>query len=372
MSFTAPGYDDVATAFHRTFTEHGEVGAAFAAYRDGQLVVDLWGGTADPATGRPWTADTLALIFSGTKGLAAACVLLLAERGRLDLDTPVARYWPAFAAAGKASVTVADVLSHQARLPYVRAAVTVDDLLDQPTMAGLLAAQAPETDPRAGFMYHALTFGWLVAEVVQRVDGRPIGALFADEFARPLGLDAWIGLPDELHHRTATMLATDEFLRSAADADPLWAPNPIVNPEAPGIWNSAAFRRAGLAAVGGHVTARAMARFYACLAAGGELDGVRVVAPSTVARGRRELRRGIAPPWGSPMAYGAGFELNTEPANLGPAPDAYGHCGAGGSRHGAWPKHGIAFSYTMNQARAGFPDPRPRALLTALATAAGA
>lgn len=368
--FTAAGFEPVADAFERSFTEFGETGAAFSAYHKGDLVVDLWGGVADPDTGRRWQADTLQLIFSGTKGLATACVLLLIERGVLDLDASAARYWPEFAAAGKGAVTVGDILSHQSRLPGVRQPVTDDDLLDHDIMAKLLAEQPPETDPRAGFIYHALTWGWLVDELVRRVDGRTVGAFFADEFARPLELDVWIGLPDDQHDRASTMLAAPGFLLDAQPAsnDPLavLTHNPIVVPDSPQLWNSPKFRRAGLAAVGAFATARSMARFYACLAAGGSLDGVRVLQASTVELGRRERRRGISPLWGSPMAYGAGFELATAAQVFGPAADAFGHAGAGGSRHGAWPGRQVAFSYAMNEARAEYPDRRPRGLLAAL------
>jgi len=370
QGFAAAGFEAVAEAFDRNFTEDGDVGAAFAAYHNGELVVDLWGGVADPAIGRPWQADTLQLIFSGTKGLAAACVLLLVERGLLDLDAPAARYWPEFGAAGKEAITVAEIMSHQSRLPGVRERFTADDMLDQKTMAGLLAAQAPEADPRAEFIYHALTYGWLVAELVQRVDGRDVGTFFADEFARPLGLDVWIGLPEEQHHRASVMLAGPGLLTAPVpdSTDPLrvLTHNPLVVVDAPAIWNGAEFRRAGLAAVGAFATARSVARFYACLAAGGELDGVRVLAPSTVELGRHELRRGVSALWGSPFAFGAGFELSTELAHLGPALDAFGHAGAGGSRHGAWPSDGVGFSYAMNEARATFPDRRPLSLLAAL------
>ncbi|MGD1224047.1 serine hydrolase domain-containing protein [Streptomyces krungchingensis] len=369
QGFTAPGFEAVAEVFARNFERYDEVGAAFAAYRHGEPVVDLWGGTADPSSGRPWHKDTLQLVFSGAKGLTAACVLLLTERGLLDLDAPAARYWPEFAAAGKGRITVGEILSHQARLPGVQASFSTEELLDHQHMAKLLATQAPTQDPRAGFIYHALTWGWLTGELVRRVDGRTVGALFAEEFARPLGLDVWLGLPDEEHHRAATTLAGPDVLQPhAEDDDPLLAliRNPLLTPDAPALWNSAAFRRAEFPAVGAHVTARSMARFYSCLAQGGELDGVRVLQPATVELARRELRRGVASLWGSPMAYGAGFELRTELALFGPPPDTFGHAGAGGSRHGAWPSEGIGFSYAMNLTRADFPDRRPLDLLDAL------
>ncbi|MER5748689.1 serine hydrolase domain-containing protein [Streptomyces sp. NPDC002088] len=367
---TSPGFEAVTEVFARNFERYGEVGAAFAAYRDGEPVVDLWGGLADPATGRAWRADTLQLVFSGAKGLTSACVLLLAERGLLDLDAPAAHYWPEFAAAGKERITVAEILSHQARLPGVQQPVSNEELLDHAHMAKLLAAQPPSDDPRAGFVYHALTWGWLTGELVRRVDGRTVGALFAEEFARPLGLDVRLGLPDEEHHRVAVTLAGPGVLPSpqSEDEDSFRAltRNPLTAPDAPALWNSPAFRRAGLPAVGAYVTARSMARFYACLARGGELDGIRVLKESTVALARRELRRGVSPLWGTPMAYGAGYELRTELALFGPPPDTFGHAGAGGSRHGAWPGERVGFSYAMNLTRAEFPDRRPLDLLAAL------
>ena len=361
--WTADGFENVVDAFAANFTEQGELGAAFAAYRDGELVVDLWGGRADGDTGEPWRQDTIQLIFSGTKGLASACVLLLVERGLVDLDRPLAFYWPEFAAAGKGAITVAEVLSHQARLPG--ADFSQVDILDHDAVASLLAAQAPAEDPRAAFMYHAITWGWLVDELVRRTDGRPPGLFFAEEFAQPLDLEVWIGLPSELHAKASTMVAADGVLADAEETDPLrqLTRNPLLVPGAEKIWNSPGYRGAGLAAVGGFATARGMARFYASLL--GEVDGVRVLKPETVDRGRRELRRGIEPLWGSEMAYAAGFELHTSAANLGAPANAFGHAGAGGSRHGAWPEQGLAFSYLMNEVRLG-PDPRPLTLLDAL------
>ncbi|MEV0283112.1 MULTISPECIES: serine hydrolase domain-containing protein [unclassified Kribbella] len=357
--WTAAGFEGVAEAFTRNFTERGELGAAFAAYRNGELVVDLWGGTADRDTGRAWDRDAVQLMFSGTKGLVAACVLLLVQRGGLSLDDPLGRYWPAFRAG---ETTIAEVLSHQARLPWVEAGYA--DLLDHDVMAAHLAAQAPAADPRAAFMYHAITWGWLVDELIRRVDGRTAGQFFADEFAAPLDLEVWIGLPDELHWRATTMVAPDGVLMDESQTDPLLRlnRNPLWVPGAEKIWNSPEYRSAGLAAVGGFATARGMARFYASLLADG------VLTPQTVALGRRELRRGIEPTWGSEIAYGAGFELHTPSANLGRPADAFGHPGAGGSRHGAWPTRAISFSYLMNEVRPA-PDNRPLDLLAALENA---
>lgn len=364
--WTADGFDGVAAAFERNFTERGELGAGFAAYRDGRKVVDLWGGLAGQDA--PWVEDTVQLIFSGTKGLASAAVLLLVERGLVALEAPLSKYWPSFAAAGKEAITVAEVLSHQARLPGTDFSKV--DLLDHDAVAAQLAAQAPSDDPRAAFTYHATTWGWLVDELVRRTDGRPLGVFFAEEFAAPLGLEVWIGLPEALHSKASTMVAADGVLADPEQPDPLrqLLRNPLLVPGADEIWNSAEYRSAGLAAVGGFATARGMARFYAALL--DEVDGVRVLKPETVELGRRELRRGIEPFWGSEVAYGAGFELQTPAGNLGAPADVFGHAGAGGSRHGAWPSRGISFSYVMNEVRvAGAPDERPLDLMAALAAA---
>ncbi len=350
----------MAGVFERNFADRGELGAAFAAYQHGQLVVDLWGGTADRETGRAWDRDTIQLMFSGTKGLASAGVLLLMQRGQVSLDDPLSRYWPAFAAEGKDAITIAEVLSHQARLPWVEAGYA--DLFDHDVMSAHLAAQAPAADPRAAFMYHAITWGWLVDELVRRVDGRTVSRFFAEEFAVPLGLEVWIGLPEELQWRAATMVAPDGVLVDGPWTE-LNRPNPLWVPGAEKIWNSFEYASGGLAAVGGFATARGMARFYASLL--GEVDGVRVLTPETIELGRQEIRRGIEPTWGSEIAYGAGFELQTPDARLGDPADTFGHAGAGGSRHAAWPSRETAYSYLMNEVRVG-PDDRSLTLLSAL------
>ena len=200
--FVAAGFDVVAEEFERNFAERGELGAAFAAVRDGEPVVDLWGGVADRAAGRAWREDTLQVIFSGTKGLVAVCVLIAIERGLLELEAPVARYWPEF---GKEDIRVRDVVSHTARLPGIDEPVGIDQFADAALMTRLLERQAPSEDPRASLCYHAFTYGWLCGELIRRVDGRPIGRFFAEEVAAPLELELWIGLPDEYETRVSTI-----------------------------------------------------------------------------------------------------------------------------------------------------------------------
>jgi CubicO group peptidase (beta-lactamase class C family) len=371
----APGYEAVHEAFESNFVERGELGAAFAAVKDGQVVTDLWGGVADPATGREWQRDSLQLIFSGTKGIVATCLLMLADRGLLDLEAPVARYWPDFAAAGKAQVLVKEVASHQARLPAFRAEVDGRALLDDVSMAAALAGQPQERDPRAAFAYHPLTYGWLCGELIRRVAGVSVGSFVASQIAQPLGLDLWIGLPPSLEPRVSTLSYAPDWGRSLPTAEQceqdellarLWT-NPPLFP--PGLlpWNTAPYHQAEIPAANAIGTARSIARLYGALARGGELGGVRLLGPEVLSRGTRPLVSRRDSLRDDICAYGIGFELQTELRRLGPPDDAFGHSGAGGSCHGAWPGERIGFSYAMNQLRdSTLVDPRSAALLDAL------
>jgi CubicO group peptidase (beta-lactamase class C family) len=372
--YAASHYTAVAEAFQENFDGLGDVGAAFAAYQDGELVVDIWGGAADSKRDVPWGQDTMALLFSGTKALVGLCLLMLAERGQLDLDAPVARYWPQFAAAGKARVTVAELASHQARLPAVRMPLSEDDLLDPARMAALLAAQPQEKDPRAQFAYHALTYGWLCGEIVRRVDGRTVGEFFADEVAGPLELELWIGIDAAIEGRVARLEYAPDWggaspVSSDADDDlkaAVWANPPLFPaPEMP--WNRPSWHQAQIPASNAIGTARSVARFYGCLACGGELDGVRLLKTATLDKGTRQLSGGNDPFIGHPMAYGIGLALQTHIRAYGPPADAFGHAGSGGQVHGAWPTQRVGFSYMTNQLRDGeLADPRSVRLLGSL------
>jgi CubicO group peptidase (beta-lactamase class C family) len=373
--FLAPGFEPVREEFARNFTDRGELGAAFAATLDGEPIVDLWGGVADEASGRQWCEDTVQLVFSGTKGLVALCLLILMDRGILEPEEAVADYWPEFAAAGKDAVQVREVASHQARLPGVRAPLAPDDVLDAKRMAALLAAQPQESDPRAKDVYHPLTFGWLCAELIRRIDGRDLGRFFAEEVARPLDLELWIGLPEELEARVSTLRYADGWGRRLFDEERLandelyarvWANPPLFQPGEP-PWNSRPFHAAGIPGAGAIGTARSMARLYGCLARGGVIDDVRLLSPQALARGRVCLTRRREAFTDEPEAFGIGFALQTETLVFGPPVDAFGHGGAGGSAHGAWPTERVGFSYCMNELRDDREvDPRAQALLDAL------
>jgi CubicO group peptidase (beta-lactamase class C family) len=329
---------------------------------------------ADPVQGRPWERGTLAVILSGTKGLVAVCVHMLVDRGQLDIDAPVARYWPEFGAAGKERVSVRDVLTHRSRVPGVHAPLVLSDLLDDQRAATLLASQEQERTDRAAFCYHALTFGWLCGELVRRIDGRSVGEFFAAEVAGPLGLEAWIGLPESFQSRVARM-----FVGPGCGESPTWDPaaypddellqtvwaNPPIFRE-PLVWNGPETHRAEIPAVGAVASARALARLYGCLACGGAIDGVRLLAPEAINRASERQVEGQEPLVGRPMAFGLGFHVQTDRRQFGPPPIAFGHPGAGGSVHAAWPDERVGFSYTMNEMRDSDDDARAQSLLVAL------
>ena len=336
----------------------------------GELVVDLWGGLADRASARPWRGDSLQLVFSGTKGLVATCVLLLVERGALDLDEPVGTYWPEFSAAGKEAVRVADLVSHRARLPALERPVAVEEALDDRRMAALLAGQAPNADPRAASAYHPITFGWLVGELVRRVDGRSVGRFFREEVAQPLGLELWIGLPADLEPRVTTIEPLPAVGADEGDAleRAVWANPPLWEPDA-FAFNRRDVHACELPAVNAIGTARSLARLYGCLAQGGTLDGVRLLAPETIELGRHVLSARRDELGGVDVAFGSASGCPPRAREYGPVDGGFGHTGAGGSVHGAWPDRRVGFSYAMNRMLARDVDGRAPALLAALAAA---
>jgi CubicO group peptidase (beta-lactamase class C family) len=347
--FALPGYESVRDAFERNLTSGGEAGAAFAAIRDGEEIVSCWGGLADGAAGLPWTEDTVVAIFSGTKGLLAACVVLLIDRGLLDLEAPVCQYWPEFAARGKSGIRLRDCLSHTARLPGITKPVTAAEITDSAHMARVLARQAPCGDPRAALAYHPLTFGWICDELIWRVDGRSAGEFFAGEFASAMSLDIWIGLPAQLEHRVARLELhrswPDDAETSAQAHDPLWRSvnaNPPVFDRVHFPWNSRPYHAAGIPAAGGIASARSLARLYAHLPD--------MLSPRALKIARTPLAAGVSALTGEKMRFSAGFQLQVD-GRFGPAGEAFGHAGAGGSLHGYWPGERIAFSYVTNLLR---------------------
>jgi len=370
----APGFTRVREAFVDTFVRHGDVGAACCAYRDGRPVVDLWGGLADRETGRPWQADTPVIAFSSTKGVTAICAHLLAQRGLLDLDAPVARYWPEFAAAGKATIPVRWVLSHRAGLAEIAADLTLDEALAWTPVVEALARQAPVWEPGTKHGYHMRSYGWLVGEVIRRITGRTAGRFFADEIAAPLGLDFWIGLPEGIEPRVATLYpapppdpATAEAMAKFMGPDTLTGrvtTGPSNRFHYDDMWNRRALRAAELPSSNGIGTARALARLYAACV--GEVDGLRVLRPETVAAACVPQSDGADAVLIFPTRFGTGFMLPPT-LSLAARPSAFGHPGAGGSLAMGDPDAGLGFAYVMNQMRLGITgDPRAQALLQAV------
>lgn len=384
-----PGFERVADAF-RTGLSAGALGpggGAFAAYVDGKIVADMWGGSA--ARGRPWQADTLAILMSSTKGMAALCAQILADRGQLDVDAPVCRYWPEFAANGKAGVLVRHVLTHtagvvgfgDARPPLGWDGAGWDDY---DAIAAALAAAPAWWAPGERFGYHALTFGWLIGELVRRLNGTTVGTMFRTEVAEPLGLDLRIGTSPGDQPRVAavidgTLASVPRLLRPMLGSvqkqmrDPATlAGQAFVATNGSSLMDHAETFFAdprGLAAEipagNGTGTARSIGRMYAALACGGELDGVRIVSEASV---RKFGAEAISLPdamlaemrprmvWtrlmGRPVKRSLGYLINPsmprEPLRFGPNPHAFGHDGAGGQIAFCDPDGGVAVGFVRN------------------------
>ena len=380
----AAGFEPVKEAFERNFTEFGEEGAATAVYVKGRKVVDLWGGIADHTTGRPWTEGTLSLVWSTTKGPAAMCVLLLAQRREIDLNAPVARYWPDFAQNGKDRTTVRMVLSHQAGLPCLDKQLTADDLLDGSGVVKALEQQAPVWEPGTNHGYHAITMGYLVGELVKRVSGRTLGRFFAEEIAAPLGLDFFIGLPPEHEHRVSRIIekrATDPdvldslpkgevrelgelYAKAVADPRSLTVRAFSVGGFRDTLFNDPRYRTAELPWGNGIGDARSLARLYAACV--GEVDGVRVLSDATIKDATREqgFRRDAVLIY--PTRWSSGFMLPTEMAPW-LSDTSFGFTGAGGHVGFGDIEARVGFAYTMTKMFGNLTgDPRPAAVLDAL------
>jgi CubicO group peptidase (beta-lactamase class C family) len=372
-----PRFTAVREEFFRNFTERGDVGAAVCVYLDGARVVDCWGGHADAARARPWTEDTIVSVASTTKGMVALCAHMLAERGKLDLDAPVARYWPEFAQAGKADIPVRWLLSHRAGLPAIRRALPAEALLDWSAMTGALAETEPWWTPGSRHGYHAITFGHLVGEVIRRVDGRSVGAFLRDEVTGPLHADFFIGVPEAIDGRAATVLPPppspeptmwDTIL---ADPDSVSGRTFLNPPRTADLVNTRAWRAAEIPAANGHTSARGVARVYAALARGGELDSVRLLTPAAIERAIVQQSSGRDTVLTVPTRFATGFMLGM-PGGIfecGPGRRTFGHPGRGGSIGFADPDARLAFGYVTNQYVTGtarHPDRRVASLVDAV------
>ncbi|KPI24253.1 serine hydrolase domain-containing protein [Streptomyces sp. NPDC048253] len=389
----AEGFEPVREAFVRNFEVLGDRGAAVAVYRDGHKVVDLWGGTrdvdgaggaggaGDETVAAPWEQGTAQIVRSATKGVAAVALLLLHQRGELDLDAPVGTYWPQYKAAGKERTLVRHLLAHRAGVPVLDRPLTPAEAADPDLGAAAVAAQAPAWEPGTDHGYHAQTYSWLTGELVRRITGRTVGEWIADEIAGPVGADLWLGLPRAQRARVGRVGQVDAPAQSgalktrpkpavtAAYADPasltrraFAAITPLPDE------NDPAYRAAALPASNGIATADGLARFYASLI-GEVAGGVRLLRPETVELARGEQSSGpdrvlvVNTRFGlGPMLHGAASPLLS--------PTSFGHPGRGGALGLADPESGVAFGYVTNGFRTSVTaDPRAQALLRALRTA---
>ena len=361
-----PKFQEVRQEFERNFQERGEVGASVCVTVQGQTVVDLWGGQANAGSNTPWKEDTVSVVFSSTKGATALCAHMLASRGQLDLDAPVATYWPEFAQSGKENIPVKMLLSHQAGLPAVRETLPDGAYADWDLIVNALAKEEPFWEPGTRNGYHALTFGWLVGEVVRRVSGKSLGTFFKDEVAGPLGLDFWIGLPEDKESQVAPMIAAEPnpespFFREIATPGSIQS---VVLLNMGGYmgaepqFDTRAAHAAEIGGAGGVTNGRGLAGMYEPLALGGKKDSVELVNPETLARmGRVASSTGkdavLVMPTRFALGYMKTMDNRKEPAGVQDSvlvsEAAFGHVGAGGSFGFADPPAAMSFGYTMNR-----------------------
>lgn len=390
----APGFEPVAQAFRDNFARRGEVGASVCVFHDGRKVVDLWGGWADAEARRPWERDTVALLFSATKGLAAMTVLALAEAGLVDYDAPVARYWPELAAAGKGGITVRTLMNHRAGLHAIERPLTLADLASPERVAPALEAQRPLWEPGGDQGYHAVSYGLYVGELVRRLTGQRLGLTFADRIARPLGLadDLWIGTPESAEPRVARLYPVDTttrvtqiaprlvtglthegrvyraFARRASDTARAFANPAELGPRHIARYGTRAVRALDLPWCNGVGNARGLATAYAGLiGAGGpglpRLASDAALAPLFARQSWTAMDRVLL----KPLGFSQGF-LKEEPHLFSSRLDSFGHAGAGGILGWAVPSARLAIGYVMN--RMDFHIRSPRALALAHAVEA--
>jgi CubicO group peptidase (beta-lactamase class C family) len=394
-----PGFAAVEEAFSQNFEDGHETGAAFCLHVDGRKVVDLYGGSfdhepPDSAGGPPYDQDTLQLVFSSTKGATAACANLLEQRGKLDVASPVARYWPEFAQFGKGDIPVLFLLTHQAGLPAVDTRLSPAEVQAWEPVIAALEAQPPLWEPGTAHGYHALTYGWLVGELVRRITGRTVGTYFAEEIAQPLGLEFWIGLPAEQEHRVSPIIGSvvpggqapgAAGAGAGAGAGTGYSSTLLARAlnaagafSTPGWANSRDWHAAEVPAANGITNAVSLSRLYAGLI--GTVEGgpaQPILTTDQVARARTVHTFGADLVFASvgltmKQHIGQGFWVSSPFSTFGGA-GSFGHSGAGGSYGFADPENGLAVGYVMNRMWTGMTlDPRSRPLVRACYEAVGA
>src|SRR5437870_4134469 len=351
--------------FLENFEKFGELGAAVSVWQNGEPIIELCGGFRDARREHPWTSDTLVLVWSATKGIGSACLLHVFQEHKINLDQRVAEFWPEFAQSGKDNITLAQLLSHQAGLCALDRRV---DVLDYDAVIRALEAQKPLWPPGTAHGYHARTFGFLLDELVRRIAGKTLSDYWQENFAGPLNLDFWIGLPEKENSRVATMYAAKsgkplepKNRQSGSDfyAD-LVTPGTLARKTFTSPYglhviskmNEPAIRAHPIVSFGGIGSAAALAKFYSMLANGGKFDGQTFFSGKAIAWMATTLADGVDRVFQIPTAFSAGFmkdSRNAAQRMLGPSAISFGHPGAGGSHAFADPENKIAFAYVMNQ-----------------------
>jgi CubicO group peptidase (beta-lactamase class C family) len=383
----ADGFGAVADAYRANFVERADLGSGCTATVDGEIAVDLWGGVADARTGRQWTRDTAAVMFSCSKGVLAICAYLLRQDGRLILDKPVAGYWPEFAQSGKGTITVRQLMSHRAGLAAPAVDLTRADVIAWAPVVDALAAQRPHHAPDAGHVYHAHTYGWLVGEIIRRITGQRPGQFFASTVAGPLHLDTWLGRPSHARGRVAWMEAAlpDESSDEARLAAELRDRVPVLrrsgdmggafafpaDEHGHVSFNDDDLQTAEMPAANGTSSAESLARLYAACVA--PVDGDPLLTDASLDDAL--LVQSAGPQLtGLPddgARWGTGFQLSSAPAQPMLGAHSFGHAGAGGQLAFADREHGVGFAYLSNQ-MGGYGDARANEITAALARALGA
>lgn len=349
-----PAFAAVREAFAANFAAGLELGACLSISIDGRNVVDLWGGHLDAARTRPWQRDSLVCIFSCTKGVVAIATMWAVERGLVDIDRPVASYWPEFAAEGKGDIPVRWLLTHEAGLSAISTRMPFGSLSDWDAMVAALAAQAPSWPPGSGHGYHGVTFGHLVGEVLRRATGRTVGEIVRDELGGPLGVDLLMPLPAADDERTADLVVAvspdgsffDHWTKASLGPPSFRNPPDCSDPN---HCVTPTFRRAEIPAANMHANARALDRLYAVLACHGALPELRLASAELVEEFGRCHVRGHDLVMELPTAFGLGFEHTIPEWPFGPGPRTYGHNGSGGSLGIVDPDAGLSLGYAMNR-----------------------
>lgn len=366
-----PKFAGVRDAFEANYANEDEVGSCVSVFVDGRMVVDLWGGWRNKACTEPWQRDTIVCMMSVCKGVSAIAFNRLVDRGLIDLNAPIAKYWPEFAQAGKEKIPVRYALDHRAGLCILSERLPPGSIFDWDAMTGALARQAPLWEPGTQSGYHIQTMGFILGEIVRRVTGKTFPQVFTDEIARPLGLDYQIGgLSAADQKRCAEVIPATEGTLLAAKKD---APETMLG-RAHDEWpegdpaatlNSREWREAEIASANGHGTARAVARLYAAVARGGEIDGIRIMSEAGVTQMLTEQHCMTEVMMGRPYHQALGLIINTPSVVwMGPNPKAFGHHGIGGSIGMGDRDARLGFAYAVNKWHARFDNgPRARRLI---------